>query len=87
MFNFYVVLAGHDKVSDVGRASIFARNFNSRLLQTKSTKRKVQKDVPKTLVLTENQFEVHLSEKTQWKTKNPEPYRYQSIMTFVNSKS
>ena len=56
------------------------------------------KDVPKTWVLTENQFEdfrlkknrnniLDLSKKNQWKTKNPEPYRYQSIMALVNSKS
>ena len=38
IFNLYVVLTSHDTVTDVGRASIFGRNFNSPLLQTKSTK-------------------------------------------------
>ena len=38
MFNFYVVLTSHDTVTDVGRAPTFRRNFNSSLLQTKSTK-------------------------------------------------
>ena len=53
-FNFYVVLAGHDMVTDAGRASTFGRIFNSL-----HYKRKVQKmkDLPKTWALTENQFE------------------------------
>ena len=38
MFNLYVVLTSHDKVTDVGRASTLRPNFNSFLLQTKSTK-------------------------------------------------
>ena len=38
MFNLYVVLTSHDTVTDVGRASTFRRIFNSRSLQTKSTK-------------------------------------------------
>ena len=54
MFNLYAVLTSHDTVTDVGRASTFRRIFNSRSLQTKSKK---MKDLPKTWVLTENQFE------------------------------
>ena len=54
MFNLYVVLTSHYTVTAVGRASIFRLNFNSRLLQTKSTK---MKDLPKTWFLTEKQFE------------------------------
>ena len=38
MFNLYAVLTSHDTVTDVGRASTFRRIFNSRSLQTKSTK-------------------------------------------------
>ena len=38
MFNFYVVLAGHTKVSDAGRATTGRRKFKAPSLQTKSTK-------------------------------------------------
>ena len=38
MFNFYVVLASHDKVSDGGRATSCRRKFKAPSLQTKSTK-------------------------------------------------
>ena len=38
MFNFYVVLAGHDKVSDAGRATTCRRKLKAPSLQTKSTK-------------------------------------------------
>ena len=37
MFNFYVVLAGHDKVSDAGRATTCRRKVKALSLQTKST--------------------------------------------------
>ena len=38
MFNFYVVLAGHDKVNDAGRATTCRRKFTAPSLQTKCTK-------------------------------------------------
>ena len=38
MFNFYVVLAGHDKVSDAGRATTCRGKLKAPSLQTKSTK-------------------------------------------------
>ena len=38
MINLYVVLISHYTVTVVSRASIFRLNFNSRSLQTKSTK-------------------------------------------------
>ena len=38
MFNFYVVLAGHDKVSDAGRATMCRLKIKAPSLQTKSTK-------------------------------------------------
>ena len=38
MFNFYVVLAGHDKVTDAGRAATCRRKSKAPSLQTKSTK-------------------------------------------------
>ena len=38
MFNFYVVLAGHDKVSDASRATTCRRKFKAPSVQTKSTK-------------------------------------------------
>ena len=39
MFNFYVVCAGHDKVSDAGIATTCRRKFKATSLQTKSTKK------------------------------------------------
>ena len=39
MFNFYVVLAGHDKVNDAGRATTCRRKFKAPSLQTKCTKK------------------------------------------------
>ena len=44
-FNFYVVLAGHNKVSDEGRATTCRRKFKAPSLQTKVQK---TKDIPKT---------------------------------------
>ena len=41
MFNFYVVLAGHDNVTDAGRATTSRRKFKAPSLQTKSTKHAV----------------------------------------------
>ena len=38
MFNFFDVLAGHDIVTDVGRATTRSRKFKAPLLQTKGTK-------------------------------------------------
>ena len=36
MFNFYVVLAGHEKVTDAGRATTCRRKFKAPSSQTKS---------------------------------------------------
>ena len=44
MFNFYVVLAGHDKVNDAGRASTCRQKFKALSLQTKSTKNEEQSE-------------------------------------------
>ena len=38
MFNFYVVLAGHDKVGDAGRATTCRLKYKVPLLKTNSTK-------------------------------------------------
>ena len=54
MFNFYVVLAGHEKVSDAGRATTCRRQCKAPCLQTKVKK---MKDLSKTWVLTGKQFE------------------------------
>ena len=43
MFNFYVVLAGHDMVIDAGMANTCRRKFKSPWLQTKVQK---MKDLP-----------------------------------------
>ena len=54
MFNFYVVLAGHDIVTDTDRATACRCKFKAPRLQTKVQK---MKDLPKTWVLTGKQFE------------------------------
>ena len=38
MFNFYVILAGHDMVTDTGRATMCKCKFQTPSLQTKYTK-------------------------------------------------
>ena len=54
MFNFYVVSAGYDMVTDAGRATTCRREFKAPWLQTKVQK---MKDLPRTWVLTGKQFE------------------------------
>ena len=54
MFNFDVILAGHDMVTDAGRAATCRRKCKAPCLQTKVQK---MKDLPKTWVLTGKQFE------------------------------
>ena len=54
MFNFYVILAGHDMVTDAGRATKCKRKCKTPCLQTKVWK---MKDLSKTWVLTGKQFE------------------------------
>ena len=53
LFNFYVVLAGHDMVLDAARATTCRRKFKAPWLQTKVQK---MKDLPK-INFTEKQFE------------------------------
>ena len=43
MFNFYEILAGHDIVTDVGRATTRSRKFKDSLLQTKGTKKRTSR--------------------------------------------
>ena len=71
MFNFYVVLAGHDMVTDAGRATTCRRKFKAPWLQTKVQK---MKDLPKAWVLTGKQFENFRPKKSKipvfaWRTK------------------
>ena len=54
MFNFYVVLAGHDKVSDTGRATTCRRKLKAHRYKQKVQK---MKGLPKTWVLRGKQFE------------------------------
>ena len=54
LFNFYVVLAGHDVVTDAGRATTCRRNFKTPWLQTKVQK---MKDHPK-MSLTEKRLKI-----------------------------
>ena len=53
MFNFHLVLAGHYKVTDTGRATKCRRKLETPSLQTQSTK----KDIPRSWVLTGKQFD------------------------------
>ena len=54
MFNFYVDLVAHDKVTYTGRATTRRRKLKAPRLQTKVQK---IKDLPKTWVLTGKRFE------------------------------
>ena len=93
MFKLYVVLTSHDTVTVVGRAPILGAISTPLDYQQKVQK---MKNLPKTWFLTEKQFEDFRRKKTEtiistFQKKNPmenkEPYRYQSIMALVNSKS
>ena len=54
MFNFDVSMAGHEKVTDAGRATTCRRKCKALCLQTKVSK---MKELPKTWVLIGKQFE------------------------------
>ena len=62
MFNFYVLLGGHNKVSDAGRATTCRLKFKAPSLKTKITK---TKDIPRTWVLMGKQFEDFRQKKEQ----------------------
>ena len=62
MFNFYEVLAGHDMVTDVGRATTRSRKFKAPLLQTKVQK---MKDLPKTAFDQENSLKISKENKNR----------------------
>ena len=62
MFNFYVVSAGHDIVTDTDRATTWRCKFKAPRLQTKVQK---MKDLPKTWVLRGKQFEDFRRKKKQ----------------------
>ena len=76
LFNFFAVLAGHDKVSDAGSFTSCRRKFKDALLQTKHTK---NERPPENSVWSGKQFEdfrrkktntvFTTFEKTQWHTK------------------
>ena len=81
MFNFYVVLAGHDKVSDAGRATTCRRKLKAPSLQTKSTK---NEEPPENMgfkgkslkISDEKKEQKHYSQpfkKTQWDTRTLRP--------------
>ena len=92
MFNFYVVLAGNDKVTDAGRATTCRRKFKAPCLQTKLQK---LKDLSKTWVLTGKRFEDFGRKKDQNHYSRPfrkpngtqEPQSHQLNMARVNSKN
>ena len=62
MINFYVVLAGHDMVTDAGRATTCRRKFKAPWLRTKVQKRKVFSN---TWVLTGKLFEDFRQKRTE----------------------
>ena len=62
MFNFHVVFAGHDTVTDAGRATTCRRKCTAPCLQTKVQK---MKDLPKTWVLRGEQFEDYRQKKNK----------------------
>ena len=62
MFSFYVVLAGHDMITDAGRATTRRPKFKGAGLQTKVAK---MKDLSITWVLTGKKFEDFRRKKEQ----------------------
>ena len=76
MFNFYVLFAGQDMVTDAGRTTSCRPTFKTSWLQTKVQK---MKDLSKTWVLTREQIEDVRQKKrkrksrpfknTQWNTR------------------
>ena len=62
MFKFYVTLAGHDMVTNAGRATNYKQNIKAPWLPTKE---ETMKDLPKTWVLTGKQFEDFRRKKEQ----------------------
>ena len=72
MFDFYVVLAGHDMITDAGGATMWRQKFKAPGLQTK-----VQKTLNlwKTCVLTGKQFEVFRQKNTETKFSTLQKHR------------
>ena len=68
MFTFYVILAGHDRITDAGRANKCRRKVKAPRLQTKVHK---MKDLSKTWVLSGKQFEEFRQKKN--KNRNLDP--------------
>ena len=60
MFNFYVVLTGHNMLTDIDRAIMWRRKFKASSLQTTGAKNEVPS---KTWVLTENNFKIQTKKK------------------------
>ena len=68
VFNFYVVLAGHDMVTDAGRATTCRCKFKALHYKQKVQK---TKDIPKTWVLMGRQFEEFRRKKEQKQYSRP----------------
>ena len=62
MFNFYIILAGHEKLSDADRVTTYGPKFKAPSLKQKVQK---MKDLPKTWVLTGQQLEVFKRKKEE----------------------
>ena len=79
MFNSYVVLASHDKVSDTGRATTCRCKFKAPSLQTKSTK---IEEPSENTVLNGKQFEdFRQKTETQFTTFQETPVGHQCNKT------
>ena len=48
MFNFYLILASHDVITDIGKATTFREKIKAQWLQTKVQKRKDHSKTGKT---------------------------------------
>ena len=68
MFNFYVILAGHDMATEAGGTTKSRRKFKAPWLQTNVQK---MKDLSKTWVLTGKQFEDFTRKKEQKQNSRP----------------
>ena len=64
MFNFYLILPGHDMIIDAGRATTIRRNFKAPWLQTKVQK---MQDLSKTWVFTRKVWRFQTKKRTKTK--------------------
>ena len=81
MFNFYVVLVGHDIVTDTGMATTRGCKFKAPWLETKST---INEGNLKTWVLTENNLKIPDENKNISSLTQTTPWIIWPLLTRIN---